>query len=236
MRRQEFIGQLRNKLNRLPADELQNVIDYYNEIFLDAGEDREEETARNLGNIDDIVRQIYVENNISPDGNAEYFVGDANRNDNRNTNANYNANNFNQSQNQNQGYNNGNQNADNNVYQNKSSGMSAGAKILLFILLFPVWFPIVAVVFSLLFAFFVTIIALGFALAVSGIVLAVVGIVTIFIAPPIGLITAGVGFMIMALCLLISAPVVRWAWRGLVSFCNWISGKMHNLFFKKGAV
>ena len=82
MKRQDFLDALRARLNRLPAEELEDALDYYNEIFLDAGEENEEETAESLGSIDDIARQIYAENGIEPDGRPTFILDEQKQQDN----------------------------------------------------------------------------------------------------------------------------------------------------------
>ena len=74
MRREEFISELKKKLGRLPAEELDDAVAYYDELFLDAGEENEEKTAASLGSIDAIARQIYIDNGIDPDGKAEFLM------------------------------------------------------------------------------------------------------------------------------------------------------------------
>lgn len=74
MTRIEFLNELSRKLKGLTQEEINNVLSYYDEVFLDAGVENEKETAEKLGNIDDIARQILIDNNVAPDGEAEYFV------------------------------------------------------------------------------------------------------------------------------------------------------------------
>lgn len=209
MKREEFLGKLKTGLDRLPPDELESVLDYYNEIFLDAGEENEEQTAQSLGNTDDIIRQIYVENGIDPDGRPEFIMGDAV--DNRSANFQYNE-------------------CAGNYNKGGKTGMTFLSKLLLLILLFPIWFPIATVVCALLFSLAVTVAALVFSLGIVGIVFSVVGIVTIFIAPPIGLVTAGIGLILTGLLTLIFRPVCSSVWRGLTGFVNWCVSGVRRLF------
>ena len=215
MKRKEFLEQLKSRLNRLPDDELNNVLDYYNEIFLDAGEENEEETAENLGNIDDIARQIYADNNIAPDGKPEFIMDEA-------AYRKYGENSSNDSR-----------TATNSQV---GSGMSVSGKILLVILLFPIWFPILAAVSAVLFSVAVTFIALGFTLGISGAALTAAGIVTVFTAPPIGLITAGTGLVILSLGLFIAKPLFKSVLRGFASFLNWLVSKAHGIFADRRSV
>ena len=63
MNKNEFLEQLRDKLSGLPKEDMQRSIDYYSEIIDDAVEEgiSEEEAVSDLGNIEDIVAQIFIE-------------------------------------------------------------------------------------------------------------------------------------------------------------------------------
>lgn len=216
MKREEFLSELRRRLDRLPQEELENVLDYYDEIFLDAGAENEEQTAENLGSIDDIVRQIYVENGISPDGRPEFVMGDAI--DNRGEQNGYTE--------QNGGY------RQANVGDNI---MSLLGKIAIAILLFPIWFPLMLVGIVLSLVFSLVGIILDFVLGAVGISFLVVGMITIFTVPPLGLVMTGAGLIMTGIFALIAVPVCKGAWRGLVRLCNSFAEKFHGLFFSKGA-
>ena len=86
MTRIEFLAELSRKLDKLPKEEFENVLRYYDEVFLDAGVDKESETAENLGSIDEIARQILIDNNIAPDGEPEFFVEKKNYNNHKDNN------------------------------------------------------------------------------------------------------------------------------------------------------
>ena len=213
MKRIEFITELSRKLYKLPKEELESVLSYYDEIFLDAGIENEEETAEKLGNIDDIIRQILIDNNIDPDGQPEYYVDSAKQNQNKS-----------------------------NVYQQKSetsnhsSGMSAGAKLLIAILTFPIWLPILIVIVSLAFALLVTVIAVASAFSVAGVSCIVVGIVTLFTAPPIGLATLGIGLVFLGIIGLIASPVLKSVFNGVRNVLNSIFSFCHNIIDRRRAV
>lgn len=212
MRREEFLDTLKKRLSRLPEDELKNVLDYYNEIFLDAGEENEDQTAKNLGSIDDIVRQIYADNDISPDGDAEFIPEKAaiNRGGQSQPGA--------------------------DAATATQGGMSFGGKLLLVIILFPIWFPLMAAVFAVLFSVAVIFIAVGLSLGIAGIALFAAGVVALFSAPPIGMITMGVGLILLALAIFAGKPLFRCVWSWFVSLLNRLTGKAHNFFADRGAV
>lgn len=211
MKREEFLDALKKRLSRLPDDELENVLNYYNEIFLDAGVENEEQTAKNLGSVDDIARQIYADNNISPDGNPEFIMEEA-------IDIRYEK--FSSEAEQS---------------PQKKKGMSFGGKLLLIILLFPIWFPVITVVSAVLFSVAVTFIALGFSLGIAGAVLTAVGVTTLITAPPIGMITVGTGLILLSLGIIIAKPLFKRVWSGLVSILNWLTGKAHGFLADRGA-
>lgn len=217
MKRIEFITELSRKLYKLPKEELESVLSYYDEIFLDAGIENEEETAEKLGNIDDIIRQILIDNNIDPDGQPEFYVDSAKQvQDKSNT------------------YYKENQAA--NINNVPKSGMSAGAKLLIAILTFPIWLPILIVIVSLAFALLVTVIAVAFAFAVAGVSCIVVGIVTLFTAPPIGLATLGIGLVFLGIIGLIASPVLKSVFNGVRNVLNSIFSFCHNIIDRRRAV
>ena len=206
MKREEFIAALRARLNRLPAEELEDALDYYNEIFLDAGEENDEATAESLGSIDDIARQIYVENGIEPDGRPVFMVDE-----------------FTEEK----------RNQSHEVYRQEPtvSGSTVNSgKLLLLVVLFPLWLPLLIVCFTLTFVFFI----LGFVLeivfvAVGGATV-ISGIVTLFSIPPVGLIELGTGLMLVGLFVLTFKYVFAGSWKAFTGAINKFVGTMHNIF------
>ena len=49
MNKKEYMTELKDRLRRLPDEEIENVINYYEEYFDDAGEENEEKTIEALG-------------------------------------------------------------------------------------------------------------------------------------------------------------------------------------------
>lgn len=213
MKRIEFITELSRRLYKLPKEELESVLSYYDEIFLDAGIEHEEETAEKLGNIDDIIRQILVENNIDPDGSPEYYVDSAKQESN-----NY------QQEAEEQSFN-----------REHGNGMSAGAKMLIAVLTFPIWLPILIVIVSLAFALVVTVISVAFAFAVAGIACIGVGIVTLFTAPPLGLVTLGIGLVFLGIIGILASPLLRGVFNSVRYVLNSIFSFFHNIIDKRRA-
>lgn len=60
MIKEEFINELRNKLVGLPKEELENRLNYYEEMIEDRMDEgkTEEEAVAEIGNVDDIAKQI----------------------------------------------------------------------------------------------------------------------------------------------------------------------------------
>lgn len=60
MTKEEFINELRNKLVGLPKEELENRLNYYEEMIEDRMDEgkTEEEAVAEIGNVDDIAKQI----------------------------------------------------------------------------------------------------------------------------------------------------------------------------------
>ncbi|MCM1228244.1 MAG: DUF1700 domain-containing protein [Clostridium sp.] len=71
MNRAEFIYILEKNLSALPADERNEAIRYYNELFDDAGIENEQKKISEFGDPKEISRQILIENNIDPDRKPE---------------------------------------------------------------------------------------------------------------------------------------------------------------------
>lgn len=63
MNREEFLQQLKNRLSQLPSEEIEERLDYYNEIIDDMLEDgiSEEETIESFGDIGEIAQKIMQE-------------------------------------------------------------------------------------------------------------------------------------------------------------------------------
>ncbi len=61
MNRTQFMQQLHKKLKKLPMEEYQNAMAYYNEYFDDAGIENEQQVIENLGSPNAIPAQILTE-------------------------------------------------------------------------------------------------------------------------------------------------------------------------------
>lgn len=59
--REEFILELRSKLTRLPKEELEAAVGYYEEYFDEAGEENEQSVIKELGSTSQIAKQIMAD-------------------------------------------------------------------------------------------------------------------------------------------------------------------------------
>lgn len=213
MKRLEYMMELRRYLleGGLPEDELDDALRFYEEIFLDAGIEKESETAENLGNPKELARQILIDNNIDPDGSPEYFMAEKTNNNGENKQQNFSDNvQYNERPKQN----------DNDVLK----------KILIAVVTFPIWLPIVCAVGGTAFGVIVAIGATLFALMISGIAVFAAGVTVCFTAPPVGVTMLGVGLILVAINGLIILPVLKWLWRLSVRFFNWLVSVFRRIF------
>lgn len=61
MKRREFIEKLRSELSRLPQEEIEAAVEYYEEYFDDAGRENEKEVLQQLGSPKKVAAQIKSE-------------------------------------------------------------------------------------------------------------------------------------------------------------------------------
>jgi len=209
MNKLEFLTKMRNRLEKfgLPQDDINDALSYYEEVFLDAGFGKEEETAAELGDPVEIADGILRDSGI--------HTADASQFPPR----------FDETQVQNTANPNGG---------SSKSTENFWLKFILLILTFPIWLPIIITLFALLFALMVTVVAIVAALIISGIAFIISGVYTMIDVPPLGILMIGIGLMITGLFVIIGSPTLRKIIpacgsliRGLV---DWIRG----LFAKRG--
>lgn len=61
MNRNEYMEQLKKRLNKLPFDETKEAVDYYEQYFDDAGEENAQAVIAELGSPSDVAAQILAE-------------------------------------------------------------------------------------------------------------------------------------------------------------------------------
>ncbi|MCR4638291.1 DUF1700 domain-containing protein [Ruminococcus sp.] len=68
MNKLEFLTRLRNSLERggMPVEDINDALTYYEEVFMDAGFGKEEETAASMGMPEDVAVNILRESGITP--------------------------------------------------------------------------------------------------------------------------------------------------------------------------
>lgn len=68
MNKLEFLTRLRNSLERggMPAEDINDALTYYEEVFMDAGFGKEEETAASMGAPEEVAVNILRESGITP--------------------------------------------------------------------------------------------------------------------------------------------------------------------------
>ena len=218
MKKLEFLTKLRNCLEKggMNSDDINDALTYYEEVFLDAGFGKEEETAASMGSPEDVAVNILRESGIQisgpeafdPQPTPSFAAGPM-------------PGPMPQYQYPYQGA----------PVQQKSADWKL--RIFLAVITFPLWLPLLIVVVSVLFALIVTVISIVVAFVVSGIALIAGGFVALFEVPSIGLMLLGAGLFITGIVLLLFRPVLNSAvpamGRGIKSACSWIGG-----LFKKG--
>ncbi|MBR5684291.1 MAG: DUF1700 domain-containing protein [Ruminococcus sp.] len=209
MNKLEFLTRLRNSLEKggLPKEDINDALTYYEEVFLDAGFGKEEETAASMGSPEDVAVNILRESGIHVDP-APVMPP-------QNTGA---------------------QSFNNNAAAQpvkKTSGGTWALRILIGVLTFPIWLPVLIVICSLLFTIIVVVCSLVFAAAVAAIALIIGGLATIFESPFLALMFIGAGLVVTGIVLLICKPafssLIPACGRAVKRFWNWIMS-----LFKKG--
>lgn len=70
MSKTEYMGILKKKLSRLPKDDYDRAVEYFEEYFADAGEEQEEQAMEDLGSpetaAEQIIREIAINNTKEP--------------------------------------------------------------------------------------------------------------------------------------------------------------------------
>lgn len=214
MNRLEFMSELEKRLAPLSREDREDALNYYEELFDEAGPIDEQKIINDLDSPADIARQILVDNGIAPDGTPEYMVD-------RNIN---------------------NGAARQNTTHKQGGffdGMDEKTKIIVIVALIiitsPLWGGILSGVAGLVFGFLGVLFGLVCAFSVGGVALSVAGIVYLFKAPPIGLVILGISFIILALDILIIFPLLKWGIDLLVKLFRWVIDTLKGLVNKKNS-
>lgn len=190
MKRLEYMTILRQKLvdGGLSNDEVNDALEFYEELFLDGGYENEEKTAQNLGDPEKLAAHILAENGSIVTVKPAEDMEDA--------------------------YDNTNANAQqtpppvNNGYDIAPDNRKKAIVIILLVTAI-VWVPTLFGLAAGAFGLMIGILAAIFAIGAAGVGLLVSGVVSMFTAPPVGLLLFGTGMFLMGLSVLIMVPVVK---------------------------
>lgn len=208
MKRLEYMSILRQKLveGGLSNDEINDAMQFYEELFLDGGYENEEKTAYNLGDPETLAQQILAENGAMGFLKPEYKMDDAidNRGKEQTTPP---------------------PPVDNIAPDNRKLAL-----IVLLLLASPIWFPLAIGLLAGFVGLSIGLSAAMFAIGCVGVALIVSGVVSLFTAPPLGLVFVGTGMFLTGLAVLITIPFVKWLFGLVKRFVLWIVGSIRNLF------
>lgn len=211
MDKYEFISRLENALSSLSADEKRSALDYYKELFEDAGGDKAQELISNLGSPESIAENIIRESGMVSES-SEFS---------ENSSENYTPQQT-ESAPQHKG--------------KKRSGTTVLLIVLLLIVTFPLWIGFVIAAAAVLFALIVVAIALLVALGITGVVLFGTGITTVFTSVGVGILLLGLGMLILGLLIVLVVPLCKC----VLKFCSWLVNGfvklVQSVFFKREAV
>jgi len=214
MRRLEYMTILRQKLidGGLSNDEVNDALEFYEELFLDGGYENEEKTAQNLGDPEKLAAQILAENGAvgfvrQPEPKMEDFI------DNR-----------------------GQQQQNSAASAPVDPGYDIApdnrktALIIIVLASSIVWVPVLIGLTAGAFGLAIGLTSALFAIGVSGIGVVVAGAVTAFQAPPVGILMMGVGLFLIGLGVLLFVPFIKLVVGLFKKFFTWLVGFLRGLF------
>ncbi len=222
MRKEQFLQELEALLWNIPENERAEALQYYRDYFDDAGPENEEEIIKELG---------------SPRKVAQTIKAGVGENDGEFSERGYEDPRFTSGQELSSQTEKPNRaaKAEPAVQPKSYNGWKIVCMILLCILLFPVIFPVglalICVIIGVAAAVIGVLIAalvVAFVLPIVGIVIAVAGISRIFVLPAVGTAMAGVGFMLLAVgmlvlivCVWCGVKIIPWLIRGIVGLFSY---------------
>ena len=208
MRRLEYMTILRQKLvdGGLGNDEINDALEFYEELFLDGGYENEEKTAQNLGDPEKLAQQILAENGAVGFARPQYKMDDAiNNNDQQTVPP---------------------QQPDYNIAPDNRNT----AAIILVIVTSIFWGPLLIGLLAGAFGLAVGLAAGIFAIGCSGVGLIVTGGITAFQAPPVGVLLIGVGLFLTGLGVLIFIPFCKFVIGIFKKFFSWLIRSLKTVF------
>ena len=230
MNRTEFMSALEKRLMPLDAEDREDALRYYDELFDEAGPIDEQKILDDLGGPEVIARQILSDNGIDPDGRPEYMLDEAVR-QGQNTQNNQNAYQQN-AQGRPQGF---TENIRNDV-NNLSNPTKIVLIIAIIIVTAPIWGSVVGTLFGVLGGLIGISIGLVAAFSAAGVALTVAGIIYLFQIPPVGLLVLGIGMIVLALDILLIIPLVKWTFTTLIKLIKWAVDTIKGFINKRNGV
>ncbi len=238
MNKEQFLSKLEQLLERIPEADRREALQYYRDYFDDAGPENEAKILEELESPEKVAASIRAG---AADGSAEYTESgyqDARFRDNRMSPEYYKKNGF-----QDAGPSAQADGENRPIKRKERKGIDLWkllAIVLLAILLAPILLPAGIGVLGVIAGIIICILALCFGIGIAGVVLFIAGvfvigygIVRLIAAPAIGLATAGLGFILLAIGILVSLIVL---WIGLKVVPVLIRGIVNFLshLFRKG--
>ncbi len=208
MKRLEYMTILRQKLvdGGLGNDEINDALEFYEELFLDGGYENEEKTALNLGDPEKLAQQILAENGAVGFVRPEYKMEDAINNQGKQTVP--------------------PPQPDHNIAPDNRNL----AAVILVIVTSVIWGPVLIGLLSGAFGLAVGLAAGIFSIGCAGIGLIVMGGVTAFQAPPVGVLLIGVGLFLIGLGVLIFMPFCKLVIGLFKKFFGWLTRSLKTVF------
>ena len=216
MRRLEYMTILRQKLidGGLSNDEVNDALEFYEELFLDGGYENEEKTAQNLGDPEKLAAQILAENGAVGFVKQQPTMDDYIDNTAKQPNA---------------------QAAPADPGYDIAPDNRKTALIIIVLATSVIWAPVLFGLTAAAFGVAVGLTAAIFSIGCAGIGVIVAGGITAFQAPPVGILMMGVGLFLTGLGVLVFIPFIKLVIGLFKKFFLWLGKTLGNIFNKTSA-
>lgn len=223
MNRAEFMKKLRMLLADMEAGERESALEYYEEYFDDAGEEKEQEVITSLGTPEKVAQTILA-GLKDDDGKGGEFsengfhMHESEKKDEIGA-------------------------REKQPDFKRGKGLGASGMILILILAIfalPILVPCCIGVIALIFGLLTAAAAILFAVAIAGVALVAAGIALVvsafpgmFISPAIGIVLIGLGFLLTGIGILLAVFGIWIAWKLIPPVIRWSVSKIQKLFAGK---